>query len=100
MVKSFRPILIIVLLVLVAAGLNISNQGMNSLTGQSRPAVIGAQTGKDYVTVTALGQNHYWTKEKFILGINNMVLSARDHLADARDYLLKIWRIFRVLAFY
>jgi len=100
MAKAYRFILIISLILLVAAGLNISNQGINRLTMESRPAVIGADTGKDYLSITALGQPYFWTKEKVLLGMNNMVYLIKPYVLDAKDYVLRIWRIFRVLAFY
>lgn len=100
MAKAYRFMLIIGLLVLVAAGLNTSNQGMNRLTMESRPAAIGADAGKGYLTITALGQPYFWTKGKVLLGMNNMVYTIKPYVSDAEDYVLRIWRIFWVLAFY
>jgi hypothetical protein len=47
-------------------GLNISNQGMNSLTMQDRKPVVGLQNQGNTVSVFTLGESHNYGKQEAV----------------------------------
>ena len=64
MAKSYRPLLVLTILILVILGLNTSNQGINSLTLDARKPVIGWQNQGDKLNVFALGETHSYDKRE------------------------------------
>ena len=100
MMNAYRFFLVLAILILVAAGLNTSNQGINRLTMASRPAVIAAEAGQNHLQVIALGQQYTWSVQGFMAGFEHLWLKVKNGVKATLQYLSKIWLIFRVLVFY
>ncbi|MEA1960348.1 MAG: hypothetical protein U9N81_03495 [Bacillota bacterium] len=96
----YRFLLVLLLLVLVGAGLNTSNAGMNCLTGEDRPDIINAHIGDGQLVVTFLGQHYDCSRESTISRLDILWQRVRPCIEATKQYLCKIWRIFRVLVFY
>lgn len=100
MTKLYRFLLVLILLVLVGAGLNISNHGIHCLTNEDRADIINAHIDEDYLVVTLLGENYEYSGQSVLAGANTANRIIKDFVKDTWKYLCKIWRIFRVLFFY
>lgn len=74
---------------LVAAGLNISNEGISDLVGESRKAVVAINVIHDSLNLQWLGVEYNYPEPARVImqGLNH-------YLNLATDYLLSIWTIF------
>jgi len=81
---------------LVILGLNISNQGMNSLTMQSRLPVVGLQTQGESISIFTLGESHSYAKQ----AIASELIQAKDRVRSfgqvISNYVLRIAEIVKV----
>jgi len=75
---------------LVVVGLNISNESINQLTGETHKAVIALNVDDDIVYLELLGEEYKYVPES----VGPAVQSLWEYLDTIRDYLLRIWRIF------
>jgi hypothetical protein len=80
------------LLVLVTVALNVSNAGINQLTGEERKAVLAVNMEEDNLCLQLLGQEYRLcepveTSSQIIQGFR----------AQVSDYLLSIGRIFKAV---
>ncbi|MDD4801941.1 MAG: hypothetical protein PHF24_03210 [Syntrophomonas sp.] len=57
-------LLVVTVLLLVIMGLNISNQGINSLTLENRNPIIGWQDKGDEFNIFAMGEAHSYDKRE------------------------------------
>jgi hypothetical protein len=99
MTTLYRMTMVLGILILIIFGLNISNQGMNSLTMQNRKPVLGLQTQGEAINVYTLGQSHSYGKE----AIAGEVIKIKDQVwscsRSARSYVLRIAEIVKTLLF-
>jgi len=90
MTTLYRTSLVLGILMLVIFGLNISNQGMNSLTMQNRKPVVGLQNQDNTVSVFTLGESHSYDKQEAV----SKIIQARNHLGiytqAASDHILRV----------
>ncbi len=80
------------MLVLVTVALNVSNAGINQLTGEERKAVLAVNMEEDNLCLQLLGQEYRLcepveTSSQIIQGFR----------AQVSDYLLSIGRIFKAV---
>jgi len=89
----YRISAVLVILMLVMFGLNTSNQGINSLTMQTRQPVIGVQTQGNSVSIFTLGESHNYNKQS----IASEIMQARSQLwicgQVTTDYMLRIAKV-------
>ncbi len=97
MSKMKKSLLIIIVLGLVIAGLNISSQGISSLTAEQRKPVLGLQIENQQVNFFALGEEYHLTREEVSKTGQAILQEARQNYGSCVDYAKKIWRIFNVL---
>jgi hypothetical protein len=99
MMKMYRYLLVLAIAILMILGLNISNQGINSLTMEYRKPVMGLQTQGDNISVFTMGQTHNYSKQEIIKDIILVGEKIKIYTYAALDYLLRIIRIMRILLF-
>lgn len=58
MKRLYRSLLVLGIFILTVLGLNVSNQGINSLMIQNRPPVLALQLNTDRIALTALGKSY------------------------------------------
>jgi hypothetical protein len=92
----YRASLVLGLLLLVIFGLNISNQGMNSLTLQNRKPVVGLQMQGNTINIYTLGESHSYAKQ----ALASKTIQVRDRVRGYGQvilkYILKIAELIRV----
>lgn len=89
-----RCILLIGLTVLVIAGLNAANQGLNGLTMDRRPPVFACKWQEDSIRMYTLGQVHTIEMEERIEGLEE---GLRKSFTATQNYLDRVWRIYRAV---
>lgn len=95
--KIIIPLLIAVLLALVVSGLNVSGQGISSLTAEKQHPVLGLQMEKQQINIFALGQEYSVSSGEVSRVWQNALQDAAQFYRLSIDYLKKIWTIFYVL---
>lgn len=97
MTRLLRPVLILVVIILIIAGLNTSNQGNNALTAETRQSVFSIKIVDKNLEVVALGEKYSYS-DRELVEANQLVRNETQNLLHSvSDYLKKIWTIFRVL---
>ncbi len=90
MTTLYRTSLVLGILMLVIFGLNISNQGMNSLTMQNRKPVVGLQNQGNTVSVFTLGESHSYGKQEAV----SKIIQARNKVWNfgqvTGDHILRV----------
>jgi len=90
MTKVYRFLLVLMLVILIISGLNICNQGMNSLTLENRQPVLALLARDDEVKIFTLGQTHTYSKQE----MSTDMAVARQQLEKSRhavsNYLQRI----------
>lgn len=97
MAKIYRPFMVIGLIILVIMGLNTSNHGINQLTMESRAPVIGLSVDSDDPGVFLLGEKHEIDQDKYIDYISIVWGKTKIMLQQVKNYLLRIWIIFKAV---
>lgn len=97
MTRLYRPVLVLVVIILIIAGLNTSNQGTNSLTAEARKPVFSLKIENKNLSVIALGEQYTYSRQDFIRDSSGAKHEAETLLRSAGSYFKKIWKIFRVL---
>jgi len=100
MIKLYRSLLVLAVIILMILGLNISNQGINSLTMESRKPVMGVQTQGNNISIFTMGQTHSYGKQEIVRHIVVSTERVQIFAQAASDYMLRIVRIFKVLLFF
>lgn len=90
MTTLYRIAMVLGILILIIFGLNISNQGMNSLTMQNRKPVVGLQTKGDTVNIYTLGQSHSYGKEVIAAEVIQIKDRVRSYGRSAGSYILRV----------
>ena len=67
--RLYRTLLVLTILVLVILGLNISTQGMNSLTLSNQKPVLGFETDAEEVNIITLGESRSYNKQQVMRNI-------------------------------
>lgn len=97
MSRILSSLLIMAVVMLVILGLNISGQGIGSLTAEERKPVIGWQVENQQVSVFAWGEEYRISRQD-ISRVESVVLQdVRQQCKGFCTYLKKIWTIFNVL---
>lgn len=97
MIRLGRYFLIVLLLILIGAGLNISNGAINQLTAQNREAVIGANYNSDKVSVFLLGQSYAYGVDKLQEAVNLAEAKTHELVEIVVQHFIKCYRIFRAV---
>lgn len=77
MEKVAHFILIVVLIILVVTGLNVSNRGVNLLTGEKRGPVVGVTVNGQHVGVQWLGDNYVCDRQTLEGGLKYVKAGSR-----------------------
>ena len=97
MTKVYRFLLVLTLVILIISGLNICNQGMNSLTLEDRKPVLALLARNDEVKIFTLGQTHTYSKQE----LSTDMAMARQQLEKSRlavnNYLRRFEKAARAL---
>lgn len=97
MTRLYRPALILVIIILVIAGLNTSNQGNNILTAEARRSVFSIKIVDKNLEVVALGEEYSYSGRELIQDNRQVMYEAKKLLHSISDYFKRIWTIFKVL---
>lgn len=96
MTTLYRTAVVLVIIMLVIFGLNISNRGVNSLTMQTRQPVVGLQIQGNTVSILVCGESHRMSKQE----IDSEIMQARNQLRIygqvTSDYMLRIAKIVKM----
>lgn len=95
MLQAGRWGLVILILALVITGLNISNEGMNQLTGEQRKEITAVDYGPEHISFLWLGQEYNYPREN----LHKIPDNLRERLQNIPSYLTRIGRISNVLIF-
>lgn len=85
--------MVVLILALVIAGLNISNEGINQLTGKERKAIASVNYGPKNLSLQWLGQEYTYPRER----LHELSDILQVQLEGVPDYLSRIGRISSVL---
>jgi len=99
MIKLYRSLLVLAVIILIILGLNISNQGINSLTMESRKPLMGIQTQGSNISVFTMGETHSYGKQEIVRHIIVSTKRVQIYAQAANNYMLRIVRIAKVLLF-
>ncbi len=88
------------LICLVIMGLNISNQGINSLTREERQAVLNLDYNQGDIRVDALGNSYNYSLDRLGIDLQSAGNKTRGLFYDTIDYLKRIWIIFEAVFLY
>lgn len=96
MAKISHIFIVLFLLLLIVTGLNVCNQGINSLTQENRKPILSFQLDgeSDQVSVFTLGQEYNYSKENWELEKDRILRKVQNFLAKTKDLLksfLEIW---------
>lgn len=97
MSRISRFLLVIAVVMLVIWGLNISGQGIDSLTAEESKPVIGWQVENKQVSVFALGEEYCIDCQDISWLESTAAQYIRQQCGEFCTYLQKIWTIFSVL---
>lgn len=89
--------LVFMLMILVAAGLNASNQGISNLTLEDRGPIVGWQTDDNHVKVVLLGNDYDLKDGKWVQALEQQAVGI---LNMANNYFIRIWSIFKAVFLY
>ena len=89
--------LVLVVIALVVVGLNISNQGINSLTRASRGPIVGCKVEDQLINVFALGEKYSYAKEDLWHKLSWAGEQVVVFMHSVKDYLVRIWIVSRAL---
>ena len=64
MIKGRQYAIVFVLFIIIATALNISNGAINQLTGENRPAIIGADCQQSNICFYLLGKSYVYEGDK------------------------------------
>lgn len=87
--------MVIIVVILVIMGLNLSNHGINQLTMENRGAVLDIKLDKGDIVFTALGKDYVYERGKVELKKEIYELKV-----GVEKYFYKIWRIFNAVFLY
>ncbi|MGI5921047.1 MAG: hypothetical protein ACOX6I_04860 [Syntrophomonadaceae bacterium] len=98
MARINQLLLVLTVIILVVLGLNTSNQGIGSLTAETRKPVIGLNHDNGFIKLT-------WTEKTYELGRDELsshptVGTILDKVRQGYYYLCRIWRIFYAVFIY
>lgn len=97
MTTLYRISAVFIILMLVIFGLNTSNQGMNSLTLQTRQPVVGLQTQGNTISIFTLGESHKYGKQEMVSEIMQVRNQLWIYAQVTSDYILRIVKIMKAL---
>lgn len=98
--RFFRLMMLAALVVLVVLGLNISNQGINNLTREERPAVFNLDYNEGDVRVEALGTSYSYSLDRPDHVFSGIKYQSRIVVNGFIEHLKKIWTIFDAVFLY
>lgn len=90
-----RFILVLILIYLVIAGLNISNQGINNLSMEDRGPVAGISYDSNNLEMQLMGKEY--SHHQLLDDYAYLVEKGRNEMRDVNDYFGKMWRIFKAV---
>ncbi len=98
MAKSLvRFVMIALVIFLVISGLNISNQAINSLTGENRKPILNYEVVGQDLSLYILGNTYVFSGEKLGQKISQLRNFSISIYHRGSDYLHKIWHIYQVI---
>ncbi len=97
MTKVYRPIMILLLIMLIILGLNTSNQAVNSLTRENPKPLIGFNIEQDNINIFAMGEQYSYSRQELSEESDGILHEAGEIFNSISDYCKKIWKIFRVI---
>jgi len=88
MVKLSHISMVFLLLLLIITGLNVCNQGINSLTEENRKPVLFLQFDPeaDQVSVFTLGQEYNYSRDNWELNKDRIIRTLQDFMEETRDF--------------
>ncbi len=100
MLKVYRISLVLGVIILTVVGLNISNQGMNSLTADNKKPVLGCQVTVEEIDIFIMGQNYSMDRQKIAglaLDLGNQM---RQYVRTAVQFLEMILNVLKNMIVY
>ena len=97
MIKWGRFAVLLLLLILTATALNASNGAINQLTGENRPAIIGADCKHSNIHLHFLGKSYVYEQDKLQETLDKMGQHSRRSPEYITQYFAKYMRIFRAV---
>ncbi|CFY02939.1 Uncharacterized [Syntrophomonas zehnderi OL-4] len=97
MTRLLRSVMILVIIILIIAGLNTSNQGNNILTAEARKSVFSIKIVDKNLEVVALGEEYTYSGRELIQDNRQAIYKAQKLLHSISNYFKRIWTIFKVL---
>lgn len=95
MARTGRWFMVIIVIILVIMGLNLSNHGINQLTMENRGAILDVRLYKGDIVFTALGKDYVYERDKV-----ELKKQVYDLIVGVEKYFHKIWRIFNAVFLY
>lgn len=97
MTRVYHSLIVLLVVVLIFFGLNISNQAVNSLTQESQKPLIGFKMEEESINIIALGEQYNYSRQELSQENEKIINGYQEILKSVLDYLKKIWTIFRVV---
>ncbi len=85
------------IILLVIAGLNVSNQAINSLTMEERAPVFACNLVGQELSVYILGKNYVYSGENISRKINSVSNYSISFYSMTRDHLYRIEHLYQVI---
>lgn len=97
MIKLYRYLLVLSLIILVIMGLNISNQGINSLTMKNRQSVFALNIDNEMMYIYTFGESHS-TSYKEVLRLKEIIFQhIKSYWHETKIYFDHGWKILKVI---
>lgn len=97
MIKVYRVLMVLGILMLTIMGLNTSNQGINSLTLQNRSPILGWDDQGSAVSVFTLGESHSYGKQELVTTIIQAGNRVCNYAREVVGYIIRIVKIMKII---
>ena len=93
----YHTVLVLVLMCLIITGLNISNQGINHLTGQNREAVLGLSIDKKNINLHVLGERFSYCTDELVNAKTSLFKNGKEFVNRGKAYMCSLCIFFLVI---
>jgi len=93
--KTMRIVLVLVLIFLVIAGLNISNQGINKLSMEDRGAVAAIYCDKNDIELELMGKEYSY--RHLLDEYSYLIEKGKEGIRDINAYFIRMCRILKAV---
>lgn len=100
MLKVYRISLVLGVIILTVVGLNISNQGMNSLTADNKKPVLGCQVTVEEIDIFIMGQNYSMDRQEIASWALDLRHQAQQYVRTVAQYLDVILKVIKNMIAY